>query len=175
MEPVESIAGLGTLSPDSRIAEWWVSGPVLVPLFRGTSLPFVMIVPPVDGRFAPDVIEAVQHFLALGDGDRLAASDRVYKNYVDFMDATDLEPLGIEQPSEIWRFVTPFEVMIDRRGRRDGDVYVRVACECEWEPEHGLQLVFRGGRKLVRVSEQDGHLTHADAYDVPDTDDEWLA
>ena len=47
-------------------------------------------------------------------------------------------------------------------------VYVQVACECAWESEHGLQLVFRQGATLSRVSDQDGHLTHADAYDLPE-------
>jgi len=50
-----------------------------------------------------------------------------------------------------------------------------VACECDWEPEHGLQLVFRQGRKLTRISAQDGHLTEADAYDKPDEEDELLS
>jgi hypothetical protein len=38
-----------------------------------------------------------------------------------------------------------------------------------------LQLVFRQGRQLTRVSGQDGHLTHADAYNVPDSEDALLS
>lgn len=48
-------------------------------------------------------------------------------------------------------------------------------CECDWEEEHGLQLVFRQGKKLTRISDQDGHLTEADAYDKPDEEDELLS
>ena len=50
-----------------------------------------------------------------------------------------------------------------------------MACECEWEQEHGLQLVFRQGKKLTRVSDQDGHLTKADAYGIPDNEDKLLS
>ncbi len=43
-------------------------------------------------------------------------------------------------------------------------MYVQIAADCDWEPEHGLQLVYRGGNELVRVSEQDGHLTNDPGY-----------
>lgn len=36
-----------------------------------------------------------------------------------------------------------------------------IECECAWEPEHGLQLVFASGERLSRVSPYDGHLTWA--------------
>ena len=49
------------------------------------------------------------------------------------------------------------------RKRADRDVYVVLDCECEWEPEHGLQLSLHRGTKLVRVSEQDGEVREEDA------------
>ena len=61
-----------------------------------------------------------------------------------------------------------------RRSRRYEDIYINVTCECEWEKEHGLQIVFRQGKQLTRISEQDGHLTEADAYDKPDKEDALL-
>lgn len=38
-------------------------------------------------------------------------------------------------------------------------LHVVLGCECAWEPEHGLQLVFRDGRRLTRISQFDGDLT----------------
>lgn len=35
--------------------------------------------------------------------------------------------------------------------------------------------MFRQGKKLTRISDQDGHLTEADAYDKPDEEDELLS
>ena len=76
---------------------------------------------------------------------------------------------------EIWKFVHPQEIYVTRRSYNDCDIYVQITCECDWEQEHGLQLVFRQGRKLTRVSEQGGHLTEADAFDIPDSEDNLLA
>lgn len=54
-------------------------------------------------------------------------------------------------------------------------MYVAVDCRCDWEEEHGLQLVFRQGRMLTRVSDQDGHLTEAHAYGRVDEPDALMA
>jgi hypothetical protein len=54
-------------------------------------------------------------------------------------------------------------------------MYVQIACQCDWEQEHELQLVFRQGRKLTRISYFDGHLTESDAYGKPDEEDELLS
>jgi hypothetical protein len=34
-----------------------------------------------------------------------------------------------------------------------------------------LQIVYRRGSELSRVSAQDGHLTHTDAFDLPEDQD----
>jgi hypothetical protein len=80
----------------------------------------------------------------------------------------------IKDKNEIWNFVYPSDIFVSRRHRRDKDIYITLACECEWNKEHGLQFVFRQGKKLTRISNQDGHLTEADAYDKPDSKDKLL-
>lgn len=45
-----------------------------------------------------------------------------------------------------------------------GPVTASAECECSWEPEHGLQLVFRGGRTISKVGPFDGHLTNTSAF-----------
>ena len=161
------IPKLGELKPDRDIPEWRVSEPIPVPFFGSTALTFII---EADAD-APDVHAAVERALALGEADRLAISAPVFENYRAFLEASDLDPLDIAMPTKVWQYVTPTAVHVRRRRRRDRDVYVAFMCECAWEPEHGLQLVFRGGDRLVRVSYQDGHLTHADAYDIPDDQD----
>ena len=146
-----------------------VSEPVAVSFFAGTVLTF--IVEDEAEVDAPDVCAAVDRVLSLGEAERLAISEAVFENYRAFLDASDLEPLEIATPTAVWRYVKPTAVHIRRRRRRDREVYVTFMCECAWEVEHGLQLVFRGGDRLARVSDQDGHLTHADAYDIPDEQD----
>ena len=119
---------------------------------------------------------AVRNFLALTVADRALATPHVYKNYLDFAYAVGPDDLEVEidDPDEVWNHVHPRAVRVRRRHRREARVYVVVAAECDWEPEHGLQLVYRDGKELSRVSAQDGHVTWADAYDVPD-DEDWVS
>jgi len=161
------IEGLGVLSPHHVFPEeWWISQAVPVSFFSGVPLEFIVDVVPENGQFAIDVQDAANSFLRLTAVDRLAASELVFKNYRDFLEATDIDALPVSTSDDIWRFVKPTQICISRRHRRDRDIYVEVACECAWEEEHGLQLVYRKGNVLVRVSAQDGHLTEADAYNL---------
>jgi hypothetical protein len=115
----------------------------------------------------------VHAFLNLDDSARLAASPYVFKNYRDFADAIGDEDVGCEirDPREVWGFIKPTEIRISRRPRRDRAIYVQIVAECQWEPEHGLQIVYRDGSQLSRVSDQDGHLTWTDASDLPESQD----
>jgi hypothetical protein len=54
--------------------------------------------------------------------------------------------------------------MVTRREHGDEGVYVSLNCECDWEEEHGLQIVFKNGLKINKVGPYDGHLTNSDAY-----------
>lgn len=44
------------------------------------------------------------------------------------------------------------------------DSYLAFEGEVPWEPEHGLDLVFENGRRIVKVGPCDGHSTNAHAY-----------
>lgn len=113
-------------------------------------------------------------FLKLGGADRLSASQYVLANYRMISELIDGHDLGcrIDTEEDVWKYVHPSEVFVARRARRDHAIYVSIAAECDWEPEHGLQIVFRRGSQLSRVSNQDGHLTHTDAYDLPEEQDQ---
>jgi hypothetical protein len=166
-----NIPQLGPLKPHSRFPDWLVSGLVSVPYFDGLPLTFTL-----DGLTdvdTDDVQSAVETFLALGSDARLAASSYVFQNYRCMVDAVGQEDVGfhVARPEAIWEHVHPSAVFISRRHRRDQLIYVRITAECDWEPEHGLQLVYRRGSELSRVSDQDGHLTHTDAYGIPENQD----
>ena len=103
-----------------------------------------------------------------------------YENCLDFLEAVDCGDVDgrlrqIKDKNEIWTYVYPKDIFVARRDRRDENIYINLTCECEWEKEHGLQLVFRQGRTLTRISEQDGHLTESDAFDKPDSEDKLLS
>ena len=54
--------------------------------------------------------------------------------------------------------------MVSRRPYGDRAAYVSLECGCDWEEEHGLQIVFKEGLHVNMVGQYDGHLTNADAY-----------
>lgn len=168
---MRTLPPLGELTPDADAPEWWVSQPVAVPFLDGQRVSFTVTAEATDGVYPPDVAEAVRQFLALGPDDRAAAAPLVFQNYADFADAVTEVEVEIDGPAAVWDHVRVTGIHVDRRPRRDRDVYVQVTCNCDWEVEHGLQLVFRRGSRLVRVSDQDGHLTRADAYDLPEDHD----
>ena len=166
-----NISRLGPLHPNSRISQWLVSEPVSVPYFDGQQLPFTL-----DGMTEADTEEvqnAVEAFLALGASARLAASAFVFQNYRRMADAVGEGDLDFQVacPGDIWAHVHPSEIFVSRRHRRDNLIYIQITAECDWEREHGLQIVYRRGNELSRVSDQDGHLTHTDAYDIPEDQD----
>jgi hypothetical protein len=161
---------LGQLTRHQYIEKWWVSPAVEVPLVDAR-LRFVL--EGIEGDPAPEELrDAVTRFLALTRADRAPATPHVFQNYRRFVEAVgeDEVELRVEHPEDVWRHVRPTEVRVSRRPL-DTKVYVQVSAECDWDVEHGLQLVFRQGNVLSRVSSQDGHLAHADAYDLPEDED----
>jgi len=166
-----TIAALGQLKPDKDIPEWLVSPPVAVPYFDGHELTFTLDTLSDDDSEA--IEDAIRSFLSLGTEDRLAAGLHVFRNYQHMLEAVGSEDLtcSITAVDEVWSHVHPTEVFVSKRGRRDDAIYIQITAECDWEIEHGLQIIYRGGSTLSRVSDQDGHLTYTDAYDLPEEQD----
>jgi hypothetical protein len=104
---------------------------------------------------------AARAFLAAGPEALVEAGPRVLANCHDYIEAVgeqdwNRDMAACRDPAAIWQFVHPKAIYLVFH-RATGRVYVTVACECDWEQEHGLQLVYRDGATLSRVSEQDGH------------------
>lgn len=173
---------IGLLKQDERFPDWWNGKEVEIPFFDNHPLQvvFMHFEPEQDKAFITEADQALRNFLKLSPMDRDAISELVHRNCMEFLavvgfDGGNDHLRKIKRNDEIWNFVYPTTIYLTRRHRRDQDIYVFVACECDWEQEHGLQLVFRQGKQLTRISDQDGHLTEADAYDKPDEADELLS
>jgi hypothetical protein len=64
---------------------------------------------------------------------------------------------AISNPADIWRHVFVRQIELKKDARHgEPSMYVLVYCACDWEEEHGLQLVYRNGNVLIRVSSEDG-------------------
>ena len=166
-----NLPSLGALQPDTHLPDWLHSQPIAVPYFNGEKLTFVLT--GLTDEDADEAEAAVAAFLALGADATSEAAPYVFKHYRRMADLVGDDEVGcrIENPAGVWAHVHPTDIYVTRRDRRDRAIYVQVGANCDWEQEHGLQIVYRRGNELCRVSGQDGHLTHADAYGLPDDQD----
>ena len=173
---------LGQLTQVNNFSNWWKSKAFKIPFFDNTKMNIIFMdfEPDHDTTFLEEADQALTNFFKLNSADKISISDLAYKNCMDFLDEVGFAEVDealkeIKDKNEIWKFIHPSEIYVIRRLYKEHDMYVQVACECDWEQEHGLQLVFRQGKKLTRISDQDGHLTEADASDKPDEEDELLS
>lgn len=153
------LAPLGVLK--RRVDDEYASAPVEIPLLGGKRLE-LMFKGVFEDEKQEDFSDAVTHFLALPESALLEATDSLYESYQfmagEFEDEEWEEELGIKKPEDVWDHVEFSTIVFSRRVHGDREVYVQVMGNCDWEDEHGLQLVFRRGHTLSRVSEIDGHL-----------------
>lgn len=171
---------VGKLSQNEKFEDWWKGGPIHVPLVEAElPISFIDFTPEEDADFLVEADNALANFLELSSFYRLQMVKHIHDYFLEFSEYLDAktfpEKMVDVQQLTIWNFVYPTEIFVTRREFNDRDIYIVLACECEWDKEHGLQLVFRKGMKLTRVSDQDGHVTHADAYDIPDSEDHLLS
>jgi hypothetical protein len=116
---------------------------------------------------AEDMARAMRSFVALKPSALAAAEKDVFRYYLDCKG--DLGPGSVEiaRAKDVWKHVRfGVEATFSRR-RIGGKVYVSLGCACDWEQEHGLQIVFEEGRRVNKVGAFDGHLTNSDAYADP--------
>jgi hypothetical protein len=157
---------IGELDRVSSFDDWWTSEPVTIPYFD-QSLPvtFMGFNPqdPAQQDHLRKANDAVAAFLHLQESDRMRASELVNQNCQEYIEAVGVEDwneamASIVDPNLVWQYVHPREVLISYSEKRNS-IFIVLSCECDWEEEHGLQLVYQDGITLVRVSEQDGHYT----------------
>ncbi len=172
---------IGVLFQDDQFEDWWEAEPREIPFFdnKKIKITFMDLVSVDDTEFIEEADQALERFLSKTEIDRNGLSDLVLKHCIDFLNSVDYgdedcKLRQIKDKDDIWNYVYPKDIFVSRRDRRDENIYINLTCECEWEKEHGLQLVYRQGRRLTRISEQDGHLTESDAYDIPDKEDKLL-
>jgi hypothetical protein len=97
----------------------------------------------------------------------LSAAEPYIAQYCEDALDDDRPAVKLEKSSDVWSHVQ-FGDRFNVSRRADGDaedgVYLSLTCRCDWEAEHGLQLVLRDGRTITKIGPFDGHLTNSDAY-----------
>ncbi|MEU8329126.1 hypothetical protein [Micromonospora sp. NPDC048839] len=148
---------------------WYRSEPITVRAL-GDRILYVMVNGYDDDPAKEDFHAAIAAFLSIDGSVLEAAAPAIFDYYQDveseFADGS--MPITISSSDQVWAHIHPVEVAVERDSFRDQHVYVTVECNCDWEPEHGLQIVLRDGRAVTKVGPYDGHLTNAAAFNRDD-------
>lgn len=149
-------------------------GMIAIPYFDGAMIKIEQGDMPVE-----EALPALKSFLSLtaeqrrSDGRHLVA---YCKMMVDAVGEEVLEDMGGRVPDavEIWTYV---DIRLLFFGKLDAGqyvtkptVYVQIEGNVAWEPEHGLQMSWADGNRLVKVGEFDGHPTNGHAMADPARD-----
>jgi hypothetical protein len=107
-----------------------------------------------------DFHAAIRSFLALGPGVLTDARQAIYAYYLKIRNVLGDElAVEIDGPDDVLEYVDlGNEPEVFRNDDGDGRIYVSLECECDWEPEHGLQLIFRDGCTLTKAGPYDGEV-----------------
>ncbi len=160
------VPGLGITEPD-QVDGWLRSKPTKVNVLGNIECEFILEDYENDENKG-DFHDAIFKFLSLKRSSLEEAQDHIYKYYKDIL--RYLTPDGdwyveIDDPAQVWEHIqlsrTP---LVSRRPYGDGAVYISLDCSCDWEQEHGLQIVFKEGAFVNKIGPYYGHLTNADAY-----------
>ncbi|MDT9592558.1 hypothetical protein RDV89_05750 [Nocardioides zeae] len=163
------IPGFGTFADPDDLG-WHVGEQeVTVPGLRGARGRFVLVGLDDDASVAPPaLLDAMRAFLAMGSGTADEAAPHVHAYYRDMLDLDmgwDAYVPGDVPVDRIWDHVRvgdEFMVAFERLPGGGEDAFVSIESGCDWEPEHGLMLSFRGGDRLARVGPYDGGVVNAD-------------
>lgn len=162
--------GIGKLT--GKDSSWLESDPVPVRMLAGQLCRFLMV-DYADDDAKGDFHAAVSQFLALGPEVLVEASETVFRYYKDYEEQWlkgGHEP--VRTPADIWKHVKLGSCStVGRRPAGEKGVYISIECECDWEPEHGLEVVLKGGQRVTKVGPFDGHSSNADAFGNPAFED----
>ena len=163
------IPGLGKFTRDSEFG-WYYSDPVTVPMLNGKQCRLVLEGYDEDPA-REEIHDAIENFLSATSSVLKDAETYIFQYYQDmnsYFSPSDDEFLPIEHPGGVWEHIQlGNEPMVCRRAYGDHGIYISLECNCDWEREHGLQIVFKDGAKVTKVGPYDGHLTNSDAYADP--------
>lgn len=79
----------------------------------------------------------------------------IFANYLKIRDMVEDDTMpDIAEATQIWSNLDPRAILIPRH-RTSKYSYFFLEAECGWEPEHGLEILFRDGG-VLQVTQQEG-------------------
>lgn len=152
-----TVPGLGSVTEDD---DWLVTEPRHI---RVLGKPGRFMIDGYEPDASAGLVACIEAFCSLEASHLTAVSDHVFAHYRDVAADVTEEPgfPQIPEPADVWDFVTLTDEPLVRQ--HEGHWFV-LDNECAWEPEHGLMIVLKEGREVVKVSEYDDHLTNRHAF-----------
>ena len=151
------------------------SGQVSVPYFDGVKLSVDL-----DSLTASEALPALKNFLALSAENRQSDAHHLVAYCKMMMDAVGdeeiLEDMDGNAPTieNTWNYAKPTLLFFGKleagKYAARPTVYVQIEGRVAWEPEHGLQMSWADGNRLVKAGAFDGHPTNGHAYGKPERD-----
>lgn len=160
------IPGLGRVSKDEQL-DWYCSEPLPVNVLGGQSCRFVVVGYDDDPK-KEEFHTAIRDFLSIGESVLKEVEGHIFQYYKDCIEAwgpeeDEYEP--ISSATDVWQQIQlGDQPLVTRREYGDRGIYVSLSCGCDWEEEHGLQIVFKNGQRVNKIGPYDGHYTNSDAY-----------
>jgi hypothetical protein len=161
-----TVPGLGMVTKDSDYGAYY-SQPLPISVL-GNRLCQIVLEGYDTDAYPADFHLAIANFLSIGPAVLHDASVHVFRYYQDCLGTADDIPM-IAAAADVWQHVhfrNQLEIQVSRNNYVDEEVYISLSCSCDWEDEHGLQLVFKHGLWVSRVGPNDGHLTNMDENSV---------
>lgn len=169
LPPTIEIPGLGVLKLEREYG-WYNSEPMPVGVMGESEFSFSVEGYESDDR-KEDFDTAIANFLAAPPSVLLDASEAVFKYYHACKDYWG-EISDIKSANDVWRHVNfGYVVAVKRRPYGDRGIYLSITGACEWEQEHGLEIVFKNGLRVNKVGAYDECCTNSDAFGGEDRDD----
>ncbi len=165
------IPGIGKVEKDQSLG-WYYSEVMPVKVLGGIQCRIVVADYDED-EHKEDFHVAIANFLAADESVLRDAGPHIFEYYErckddldsDYFDPDDEEYFEINSVDEIWSHIRlGNEPRFERRAYGDKGIYVSLEGGCDWEEEHGLQIVFKNGLIVNKIGPYDGHLTNSDAY-----------
>ena len=157
------VPGLGQVTKKSS---GLYSHPIPIPVLDGKQCRIVL-----DPDYATDPHKeefhvAIANFLAATPQVLRDVEPELFRYYKDLEEYwVEKGNAPIKRPADIWKHIQfGEEPLVTRRPYGDRGIYISVGCNCDWEEEHGLEIILRNGLKVNKLGPHDGHLTNSDAY-----------
>lgn len=162
------IPGIGPVEKDEENG-WYTSQPVLIPALQEQEYEFLLEgYDEADDTSKADFHTAIANFIKLDPAALRKAEADIFAYYQDtanYRKSEKLDVVQIAQPSDVWQHIQyGYEALVSQRPNGDKTVYVSVECDCDWDEENGLQLVFRNGAEISKLGPFDDYLSNADAF-----------